>query len=50
MEILIFGLAILAAALGLVAWLRLVDDLEEREEWERFQKAMADAQNPSKET
>lgn len=49
MELLIFGLAILAAAFGLVAWLRLVDELTEREEWERFQQAMADAQNPTKE-
>ena len=46
MEILIFGVAILASALGLVAWLRLVDDLSEREEWDRFQRAMDDAQNP----
>lgn len=49
MEILIFGVAILAAALGLVAWLRLVDDLSERDEWDRFQQAMRDAQTPPKE-
>jgi HAMP domain-containing protein len=49
MEILIFAVALLVAAFGLVAWLRLSDDLRDRDEWERFQQAMADAQNPHKE-
>ena len=49
MEILIFGVAILAAALALVVYLRLANDLEERDRWHRFQQAMRDTQNPTKE-
>jgi HAMP domain-containing protein len=49
MEILIFAVALLVAAFALVAWLRLSDDLRERDEWQRFQQAMADAQDPKEE-
>ena len=49
MELLIFAVAVLLAAFGLVFWLRLSDDLEERNAWLRFQQAMKDAQDPPKE-
>ena len=46
MELLIFAACLLVGSIGFVAWLRLTDDVRERDEWERFQRAMDDAQNP----
>jgi hypothetical protein len=46
MELLIFAASLLVGSIGFVAWLRLADDARERDEWERFQRAMDDAQNP----
>ena len=40
MEFLILAGAVLAAAVGLVVWLNLADEWRDRDEWERFQKAM----------
>lgn len=50
MDLLIFAAVLLLSALAVVIGLRLDGDLRERQEWERFQQAMADTQNPNKET
>lgn len=46
MELLIFAACLLIGSFGFVVWLRLDEDARERDEWERFQRAMDDAHNP----
>lgn len=48
-QLLIFAAFLLVGSVGFVAWLRLTDDVRERDEWDEFQQAMRDAQNPPKE-